>query len=113
MPATMMRPEWAEVLKEFSRRNLGRGTRLELDDAEFGAQWAELELRFRGAAYEPRFRRVEIMLADRAIPTDHLTHSVEAVTDVNVQTGVDGRDRALRIGYPGGQILLRLGEGSA
>jgi len=108
MPATTTRPEWTEVLKEFSRRNLGRGTRLELDDVELGAQWAELELRFRGAAYEPRFRRVEIMLA-AGVPTDHLTHSVEAVTHVDVQAGVDGRDRALRVAYPGGQIVLVLG----
>ncbi len=109
MPATTTRPEWTDVLKNFSRRNLGRGTRLELDDVELGAQWAELELRFRGAAYEPRFRRVEIMLANGGIPTDHLTHSVEAVTDVDIQTDGDGRDRALRIGYPDGQMVLVLG----
>jgi hypothetical protein len=109
MPATMTRSEWTDVLRDFSRRNLGRGTRLELDDVELGVQWEELELRFRGAAYEPRFRRVEIMLANGGIPTDHLTHSVEAVTHVDVQTGGDGRDQALRIGYPGGQMVLVLG----
>lgn len=50
------------------------------------------------------------MLVDGGGPTDHLTHTVEAVTDIDVQRGADGRDRVLRIGYPGGQALLLLRE---
>lgn len=107
MAAMPARSEWPRVLKDFSRRNAGRPTRLEIDDPELGAQWGELELRFRGAAYEPRFRRVEIMLSD-GNPTDHLTHSVEAVTDVDVMLDGAGRERVLRIGYAGGQTLLHL-----
>ena len=108
MGAAAARAEWPGVLKEFSRRNAGRATRLEVDDAEAGVQWGELELRFRGAAYEPRFRRVELMLADGGGPTEHLTHSIEAVTDVDVQRDGEGNDHVLRIGYPGGQALLRM-----
>jgi len=107
MAAAPARSEWPQVLKEFSRRNAGRATRLEIDDPDVGAQWGQLELRFRGAAYEPRFRRVEIMLTDGS-PTDHLTHSVEAVTDVDVVLDGAGRDHVLRIAYPGGQMLLHL-----
>lgn len=108
MPGTAARSEWPRVLREFSRRNAGRATRLEIADAEAGAQWGELELRFRGAAYEPRFRRVEIMLADGGAPTAPLTHSVEAVTAVDVLRDGQGRDTVLRIGYASGQTLLFL-----
>ena len=101
---------WTRILKDFSRRNVGRATRLELDDAEFGAQWGELELHLRGVAYEPRFQRVEIMLVDGGAPTDHLTHSIEGVSDLSVQQGADGRDRTLRIAHPGGQTLLMLAD---
>jgi len=107
MTATLNHGQWPTVLKDFSRRNLGRPTRLRIDDPDLGAAWAELDLRFRGAAFEPRYGRVELMLSDGRI-TDHLTHSVEAVTQVDVQTGADGRDAVLRLAYPGGQTLLLL-----
>ncbi|HET7461605.1 MAG TPA: DUF5335 family protein [Longimicrobium sp.] len=98
---------WAEVLKEFSRRNAGRATRLQVDDGELGAQWAELALHFRGAAYEPRYHRVELMLSDGS-PAEHLTHSIEAVTHLDVQRDAQGRDAALRLDHPGGETLLLL-----
>ena len=98
---------WPRVLKEFSRRNAGRRTRLEIDDPEMGAQWGALDLHFRGAAYEPRYQRVELMLSD-ACPADHLTHSIDLVTQVDVQQDARGRDAALRLAYPGGQTLLLL-----
>jgi hypothetical protein len=50
----------------------------------------------------------DLMLSDGRI-TNHLTHSVEAVTQVDVRTGADGRDAVLRLAYPGGQTLLFLG----
>lgn len=105
------RGEWPRVLKEFARRNAGRTTRLEVDDAELGAQWAELELHLRGATYEPRYGRVELMLSD-GTPTEHLTHSVEAVTGLDLVRGADGRDAVLRLEYEGGHTLLFLDPGS-
>lgn len=109
MPTTETRAEWPRMIREFSRRNLGRPTRLEIDDPEVGAQWRALDFTLRGVAYEPRFRRVEILLGDGGGPLDHLTHSIEGVSDVSVQAGGDGRDGTLRIGYPGGEAVLLLG----
>jgi hypothetical protein len=105
------RGDWPRLLKEFTRRNAGRVTRLEVDDPDLGAQWAEMELHFRGVAYEPRYGRVELMLSDGS-PVEHLTHSVEAVTQLDVRLAADGRDAALRLGYPGGQTLLVLSDGA-
>lgn len=112
MPATMDRGRWPQLLKEFSRRNAGRRTRLQIDDADYGAQWSELELRFRGAAYEPRYVRVELMMSDGSL-TDHLTHSVEAVTQLDVRQDASGRDEVLRLAHPGGQTLLFLAPDAA
>ncbi|HEX6748849.1 MAG TPA: DUF5335 family protein [Longimicrobium sp.] len=109
MTAAVDRGQWPQLLRDFTRRNAGRATRLELDDAELGAQWAEMELHFRGAAFEPRYGRVELMLTD-GDPTDHLTHSVEAVQRIDVERAGDGRDLLLRLAYPGGQTLLFLQE---
>jgi hypothetical protein len=111
MTAVAERGSWPQILKDFSRRNAGRSTRLEIDDPELGAQWAALELHFRGAAYEPGYGRVELMLSDGS-PVEHLTHSVEAVTQLDVRLAADGRDAALRLGYPGGQTLLVLSDGA-
>ncbi|HET7229964.1 MAG TPA: DUF5335 family protein [Longimicrobium sp.] len=109
MSADLDEGRWAEVLKEFSRRNGGRPTRLQLDDAEMGAQWAEVELSFRGAVYEPRYQRVELMLSD-GTPDAHLTHSIDMVTGVDVLQDATGRDAMLRLAYPGGQTLVLLGS---
>ncbi|HSU15641.1 DUF5335 family protein [Longimicrobium sp.] len=112
MTAVAERGQWPQMLKEFSRRNAGRVTRLEVDDPELGAQWAEMELHFRGAAFEPRHGRVELMLSDGG-PLEHLTHSIEAVTQLDVSRTADGRDAVLRLAYPGGQTLLRLDAAAA
>ncbi|HEX8906173.1 MAG TPA: DUF5335 family protein [Longimicrobiaceae bacterium] len=107
MQTVIERGEWPRILKEFTKRNAGRPTRLELDDPELGAQWAAMELHFRGAAFEPRYGRVELMLTD-GDPAEHLTHSVEAVAQIDVTRAGDGRDSVLRLGYPGGETILLL-----
>lgn len=108
MGAVTGEPGWAVRLREFSRRNAGRSTRLEIDHDELGAQWQEVSLTLRGVGVDPRDGRIEIMLDDGERAGAHLTHSIRAVTDVNVLTGTDGRDRVLRIAHPGGQSLLTL-----
>jgi small ligand-binding sensory domain FIST len=99
---------WAASLHEFSRRNAGRSTRLEIDHDELGAQWQEIALTLRGVGVDPRSGRIEIMLDDGERMGAHLTHSIRQATDVAVLRGTDGRDAVLRIAHPGGQSLLTL-----
>ena len=99
---------WAASLREFSRRNAGRATRLEIDHDELGAQWQEVALTLRGVGVDPRSGRIEIMLDDGERMGAHLTHSIRQATDVAVLRGADGRDTVLRIAHPGGQSLLTL-----
>ena len=108
MSAGTVQQTWAMRLREFSSRNAGRSTRLEIDHDELGAQWQEIALTLRGVGVDPRSGRVEIMLDDGERAGAHLTHSIRAVTGVDVLMGDDGRDRVLRIAHPGGQSLLTL-----
>jgi hypothetical protein len=99
---------WAASLQEFSRRNAGRSTRLEIDHDELGAQWQEIALTLRGVGLDARSGLIEIMLDDGERLGAHLTHSIRQATDVAVLSGPDGRDAVLRIAHPGGQSLLTL-----
>lgn len=108
MDAQTMQTSWAARLTEFSRRNAGRSTRLEIDYDEMGAQWQEISLTLRGVGFDPRDGRIEIMLDDGERMGAHLTHSIRAATGVDVLTAADGRDTVLRIAHPGGQSLLTL-----
>lgn len=106
--ALTMEQDWAASLRDFSRRNAGRSTRLEIDHEELGAQWQEVALTLRSVGLDPRDGRIEIMLDDGERMGAHLTHSIRQATDVAVLAGADGRDRVLRIAHPGGQSLLTL-----
>ncbi|HEX6911104.1 MAG TPA: DUF5335 family protein [Longimicrobium sp.] len=108
MSAVTMEENWAASLRDFSRRNAGRRTRLEIDHDELGAQWQEVALTLRGVGLDPRDGRIEIMLDDGERMGAHLTHSIRQATDVAVLPGPDGRDLLLRIAHPGGQSLLTL-----
>ena len=108
MPFVTIHPEWVGLLRDFSRRNAGRKTLLEIDDPELGAQWQEADCALRGVGYDTRSGRLEIMLEECEECRAHLTHSIEAASEVDVLPGGDGRDRTLRIGHPSGQTLLTL-----
>lgn len=103
--------DWVGALREFTRRNAGRNALLEVDAPELGAQRSGQDLPLRGVSYDPRDRRVEMMLGEMGLPGSHLTHSIGEVAEIDLLVGEDGRDRVLRVGAAGGQTLLRLGSG--
>ena len=105
---TAVETDWAVLLKEFTERNAGRITRLEEDAPDLGAQVEEMRHPFRGAAYDPHGASVTIMLGELDTPEGHLTRSIARTESVDVLTGPDGRDKALRVAHGGGQTLLRL-----
>jgi hypothetical protein len=101
--------QWAETLREFTYRNAGRRTVLEVDAPEFGAQAEEFDYPLRGVAYDPRDGRVQIMLGEQCSVEQHLTHSMVAPESIDILAD-HGRDRALRIVHEDGQTLLRFVE---
>jgi hypothetical protein len=107
MPKPNERLDWAAELNEFTNRNAGRRTILEIDAPEYGAQPEETDYPLKGVVFDPRDRRIQIMLGEAGSFDRHLTHSIEAATRIDVLRGRDGRDEALRIQHRGGQTLLR------
>jgi nucleotide-binding universal stress UspA family protein len=97
---------WAAMLAEFTDRNAGRRTCLEVDDPTLGARVEERGFALLGAAYDRRDRRVELMLGDPVERRRHVTRTVPRVSAVTVSCDADGRDRALRIEHGAGHTLL-------
>lgn len=95
--------QWASYLSEYTQRNEGRPTRLEViggaDDDDF---WLECGLRLTGIDTETHGKdapRVEIMLGGRSAREggDHVTRSIARVRRVTPETSEDGRDQGLEI----------------
>jgi len=98
--------DWAATLSEFTNRNAGRRTTLEVDAPEYGAQEEENDYPFWGVTFDRRDGRIQIMLGEQGSVDQHLTRSIDEPQRVDVLTD-HGRDRALRIVHAGGQTLLR------
>lgn len=99
--------DWARMLKEYTLRNVGRHTRLEFDDPEVGAQWAEIDFPLRGVAFDHRDDRIEIMLGEMGSLDAHLTHSIAHPTALDLLGGGQPGAEVLRIAHGRGQTLLR------
>jgi hypothetical protein len=108
MNAVLDRSEWPRSLAEFTQRNAGRTSHLEVDDPALGAQPAEDGMTFRGVTYDPHDDRLEIMMGDQGAGQAHLTHSV-AHPDGLAVAETDPRHAVLRITHGAGQTLLTVG----
>jgi nucleotide-binding universal stress UspA family protein len=102
---------WVNLLKNFTARNTGRRTELELDHPGFGAQHSGRDYPLWGVVYEPRGDRVEIMLGEQGSVERRITHSIPGPRNVEILTDDEGHDEALRITLDEGQVLLRLQRG--
>jgi hypothetical protein len=99
--------DWAHELQTFTNRNAGRKTVIEELGEELGAQEEERGFLLRGVAYDRRDHRIEIMVGELEGTDRHLTHTVSANSNIDLETDDTGRDRALRIERPDGQTILR------
>jgi nucleotide-binding universal stress UspA family protein len=99
--------DWAKKLDEFSKKNLGRRSRLEVDDVSLGAQVEMSGYCFLGATYERHSGRATLMFGDTAGTGPHLVRAVEKVKSVDILRGsVEKPDVALSISHGEGQTLL-------
>jgi len=99
---------WSEVLDDFTRRNGGRRTRLEVDDPTLGAQTQEGEYPLLGVTFDPSDQHIQIMLGELGTGEPHLSRSVAGVDSLDVLTDRDDRDLALRLRHGDGQTILTL-----
>ncbi|MEP6781393.1 MAG: universal stress protein [Gemmatimonadaceae bacterium] len=101
---------WKKTLELFSARNLGRRARLEVDDADFGAQIQASGYEFMGAQFDEHDARVEFMLGSLLNRSDHLTRGIPNVTSVSIKRDDANRDVALEIRAGGTVSLLTFGD---
>ena len=102
--------QWMAQLTQFTLRNTGRRVSVEVDDPAFGAQAQVSGHVLRGADYDRRTRRVELMLGDGLDGPRHLTHAMTGVTELQLLRDSEGRDVVLRIGQGAGQCLVFIDE---
>ena len=101
---------WSRMLNEFSRRNMGRRTILEVDDLEIGAQAQEYNYPLIGASYSEREKRLELMVGDRQAGGRHLSRSIGSVASIDILTDGAGLDVALRVQHGTSQTLLTFAD---
>jgi nucleotide-binding universal stress UspA family protein len=97
---------WSRLLMEFTKRNSGRRTILEVDDREIGAQAQEYNYPLLGASYSSRDGRLDLMLGDRFAGGRHLARTMGSIVAVDVLTDGAGHDIALRVQHGSSQTLL-------
>lgn len=98
--------QWSTVLADFTRTNVGRHTRLEIDDPEIGAQAQEIDYPLRGVAFDPHDQRLEIMLGALGRAEPHLSRSIGDVSSLDLLVDGEGKDTALRVRHGTGQTVL-------
>src|SRR5439155_991286 len=84
--------EWARILSEFTTRNAGRRTRLEVDDPSLGVQIQETGYSLMSAAWDHRERHIDLRLGvpwvmerDTLLPYDAL--AILAIVLLNASLG--------------------------
>ncbi|HEX6060178.1 MAG TPA: universal stress protein [Gemmatimonadaceae bacterium] len=98
---------WTAQLDAFTERNAGRRTALEVDDVAIGAQAQETGYVLRGASWDRRDRRIQLMFGEPGATT-HLTRSIANVLSVTVLADDRTEGETLGIMYDGGQVVLRI-----
>ncbi len=97
---------WSLLLTDFTKRNAGRRTILEVDDLDIGAQSQEYNYPFLGASFSDRDGRLDLMLGDQFAGGRHLARTMGSVSAVDVLTDGAGHDVALRVQHGKSQTLL-------
>jgi hypothetical protein len=97
---------WSLLLSDFTKRNAGRRTILEVDDMDIGAQAQEYNYPLLAASYSERDGRLDLTLGDRAAGGRHLARSMGSVVAVDVLTDGVGHDVSLRVQHGSSQTLL-------
>jgi len=104
--ATSAEPrDWSNALNDFTRRNVGRRTTIEVDDPEIGAQMLGRGA-LMGVTYDPHDRRVEIMVGDAHRARRHLMHSIPKVESIAMTADDRGATEALELRHGRGHTLV-------
>lgn len=99
--------EWPAFLDRFSRQHEGWLVKLEIFNADLGAQVEETGLALEGLTDEwDEAEGNTIMIMAGNEPTDHVTHSISKPTEVTLEQTDEGADVALSIKSADGTTAL-------
>lgn len=116
-PDVKAEEDWSFILNRFSERNTGRRVSLEVDELAIGGQVQVSGYLLEGVTYDPKDRRVDVMLSQSSrtgstgnrssapASSPHLTRMIEDVQSIAVR-GNEERDSVLEIVHEGGYTLL-------
>jgi nucleotide-binding universal stress UspA family protein len=97
--------QWSAILRDFTARNSGRVSRLEVADPAIGAMVEAVAYPLLGVDYDHKDNRLMVTLGSTKGVERHLSHSVISPQSVSVLSE-NGRDSALSVSHGGGQTLL-------
>lgn len=100
--------DWTRQLDQFSRKNVGRRGRLEVDDPAVGAQVEMTGYRLLGASYDSPSKRAQLMFGSTERDGPHLVRGISNITWVEILSDDHGRDTVLSIASGDSQTLLVL-----
>ena len=100
------RAQWAQCLDAFSVRNAGRVVTVEENLRDLGVVPTAVNAILSGVSYDHRDGAAQIMLGERVAGLRHRTVVARDVLAVDTLVTAGGRDVALRLAVPQGQVLV-------
>jgi hypothetical protein len=101
---------WGRSLSDFSSRNSGRRTRVDVDDLDLGTDRVPEEHSLLRVAFDKSDDRIDIVLGSVPHGGRFLSRSIAAARSVDILTDRHGRDKALRIEHGRSQTVLMFVE---
>jgi hypothetical protein len=102
------REDWASQLNEFSKRNVGRCTVLEIREPKIGIHEEQAGYRLQGVSFDERGNRITVLVGGETAAAPHVTHVSHGPRRVEIVHQPDGRDGALHVKDRFGSMLLAL-----
>jgi hypothetical protein len=102
------RDQWDSALREFSARNCGRKTILEIRDPATGVTEEELGYPLQGVSYDPRGDLITLLVGGATAYAPHVSHVMRQPRRVEIVKCRDGRDELLHVADCAGSTTLAL-----
>lgn len=99
------REEWASQLSEFSKRNAGRSTILEIQQPTTGIREEQAGYPLQGVSFDEDGNRITVFVGGDTPTAPHVSHGPRRVEIVHRR---DGQDEALHIQDGSGAMFLAL-----
>jgi len=102
------REEWASQLNEFSKRNAGRATILEIQEPKIGIREEQVGYPLQGVSFDEDGNRITVFVGGETPTAPHVSHVSHRPRRVEILHRRDGQDEALHVQDSFGAMLLAL-----